>query len=89
VLVTQQDEDWLVEFARRSFGSIVSVVSRSLEQRRFVVQPQCCKFERTFGLLAWSRILSKQYERISKSSESNVYLASTQLMLQRLASAAT
>ena len=49
VLVDQGYKGWLVEFAKRWFGLIVDVVSRSPEQREFVVQPQRWKIERTFG----------------------------------------
>jgi putative transposase len=84
VLVDQGYKSWLVEFAKRWFGIIVEVVTRSPGQREFVVQPQRWKIERTFGWLDWSRILSKEYERTTESSESNIYLASTRLMLRRL-----
>jgi putative transposase len=85
VLVDQGYKSWLVEFTKQLFGIIVDVVSRSAEQREFVVQPQRWKIERTFGWLDWSRILSKEYERTTESSESNIYLASIRLMLRRLA----
>jgi putative transposase len=64
-------------------------VSRSPEQRTFVVQPQRWKIERTFGWLDWSRILSKEYERTTESSECDIYLASIRLLLQRLVSSPT
>jgi len=85
VLVDQGYKNWLVEFAKRWFGMIVDIVQRSPDQRAFVVQPQRWKIERTFGWLDWSRILSKEYERTTESSESDIYLASIRLMLRRLA----
>jgi putative transposase len=85
VLVDQGYKSWLVEFAKRWFGIIVDIVQRSPGQREFVVQPQRWKIERTFGWLDWSRILSKEYERTTESSECDVYLASIRIMLQRLA----
>jgi putative transposase len=84
ILVDQGYKSWLVEFAKHWFGIIVDVVTRSSEQREFVVQPQRWKIERTFGWLDWCRILSKEYERTTESSESNIYLASIRLMLRRL-----
>jgi putative transposase len=84
VLVDQGYKSWLVEFARRWFGIIVDIVKRPPEQREFVAQPQRWKIERTFGWLDWSRILSKEYERTTESSESNIYLTSIRLMLRRL-----
>jgi putative transposase len=89
VLVDQGYKGWLVEFAKRWFGIIVDVVSRSRDQHEFVVQPQRWKIERTFGWLDWSRILSKEYERTTESSESDIYLASIRLMLRRLGSSIT
>jgi putative transposase len=84
VLVDQGYKSWLIEFAKRWFGLIVDIVQRSPDQRAFVAQPQRWKIERTFGWLDWSRILSKEYERTTESSESNIYLASIRLMLRRL-----
>jgi putative transposase len=86
VLVDQGYKGWLVAFTKRWFGIIVDIVQRSPEQRGFVAQPQRWKIERTFGWLNWSRILSKEYERTTESSESNIYLASIRLMVRRLAS---
>jgi transposase len=63
---------------------IIAIVQRPPEQRDFVAQPQRWKIERTFGWLNWSRILSKEYERTTESSESDIYLASIRLMLRRL-----
>jgi len=84
VLVDQGYKSWLVEFVKRWFGIIVDIVQRSSDQREFIAQPQRWKIERTFGWLGWYRILSKEYERTTESSESNIYLASIRLMLRRL-----
>jgi transposase len=73
---------WLIDIAKQWFGMIVDIVQRPAAQCEFVVQPQRWRIERTFGWLDWSRILSKEYERTTESSESNVYLASIRLMLE-------
>ena len=65
-------KSWLVEFVKQWFGITVDIVQRSPELREFVVQSQRWKIERTFGWLDWSRILSKEYERTTESSESNI-----------------
>lgn len=88
-LVDQGYKNWLVEFAKRWFGIVVDIVQRPVAQREFVVQPQRSPIERTFGWLDWSRILSKEYERTTESSESNIYLACIRLMLRRLVSSPT
>jgi len=87
VLVDQGYKNWLVEFAKRWFDILVDIVARPRNQREFVAQPQRWKIERTFGWLDWSRILGKEYERTTESSESDIYLASIRLMLRRLAHA--
>ena len=85
VLVDQSYKGWLVQFAKRWFSIMVDIVQRPTAQRECVVQPQRWKIVRTFGWLDWSRILNKEYERTTESSESNIYLASIRLMLRRLA----
>jgi putative transposase len=85
VLVAQGYKGWLVEFAKRWFDLLVDIVARPRNQRAFVAQPQRWKIERTFGWLDWSRILGKEYERTTESSESDIYLASIRIMLQRIA----
>src|SRR4029450_5577553 len=54
VLVDQGEGSWLVEFAKRWFGIIVDVVTRSSEQREFVVQPQRWEIASTFGCVVWT-----------------------------------
>ena len=85
ILADQGYKDWLVAFAKRWFDIVVDIVARPRNQRACVAQPQRGKIERTFGWLDWSRILGKEYERTTESSESDIYLASIRLMLRRLA----
>jgi putative transposase len=54
--------------------------SRAFLPRRWVV-------ERTFSWLAQNRRLSKDYERLTETSEAFVYVAMTRLMVRRLACA--
>jgi len=84
ILVDQGYKDWIVALVKRWFGLTIEIVTRPAEQREFVPQPQRWKAERTLGWLDWSRILGKEYERTTESSESNIYLASIRLMLRRL-----
>ncbi len=86
VLVDQGYKSWLVEFAKRWFGIIVDIVQRPPEQHEFVVQPQRWKIERTFGWLDWSRVLSKEYERTTESSESDIYLGSSGVAVENIRS---
>jgi hypothetical protein len=84
--VDQEYKSWLVECAKRWFGGIVDIVQRPTGQHECIVQRQRGKIERTFGWLDWSRVRSSEYERITESSESDIYLASIRLMVGTLAS---
>jgi putative transposase len=55
-------------------------------QRGFAILPRRWVVERTFGWLYQSRRLSKDYERLSETSEALIYVAMTRLMLRRLTS---
>jgi len=62
---------------------VIDIVNRPKKQRAFVVQPQRWKVERTFGWFNWNRLLNKEVERTTESSECDLYLASIRLMLRR------
>jgi putative transposase len=85
ILVDQGYTKWFVELAKRWFNYAIAIVQRPKNQRAFVVQPLRWKVERTFGWFNWNRLLSKEYERTTESSESDLYLASIRLMLRRVA----
>jgi putative transposase len=84
ILVDQGYAQWFVELAKRWFNYAIEIVQRPKNQRGFVVQPLRWKVERTFGWFNWDRLLSKEYERTTESSESDLYLASIRLMLRRV-----
>ena len=84
IFVDQGYAQWLVDLAKRWFNYAIEIVNRPKHQRAFVVQPQRWKVERTFGWFNWYRLLSKEYERTTESSESDLYLASIRLMLRRV-----
>ena len=84
ILVDQGYAKWLVELAKRWFHYAIEIVNRPKGQRAFVVQPQRWKVERTYGWFNWNRLLYKEVERTTESSESDIYLASIRLMLRRV-----
>ena len=88
VLVDQGYTSWLVEYIKEWFHICIDIVKKAPEQRGFVVQPQRWKIERSFGWLNWSRILGKEYERTTESSETDIYIASIRLMLTRISHSA-
>ena len=62
----------------------LQVVLREYKQKVFKVQARRWVVERTFGWLGRYRRLSKDYERLTQTSETMIYLAMTRLMLTRL-----
>jgi putative transposase len=62
----------------------LEIVSRPPTEKGWVKLPRRWVVERTFAWLGRYRINSKEYERLSESSESQVYVSSIQLMLKRL-----
>jgi putative transposase len=74
----------LVEWVKQQFRFILEIVTRDQAQKGFVVLPKRWIVERTFAWLGRNRILSKEYERLTQTSESDVYIASIRMMLRRL-----
>ena len=77
--------EWVWKLRKRRRIEL-EIVKRKYNQEGFVVLPRRWVVERTFGWLGRSRRLSKDYERLTASSETMIYLAMTRLMLKRLAS---
>lgn len=73
----------LLEWVKARFKFILEVVLRSDEQKGFVVLPRRW-VERTFAWLGNNRRLSKDYERLTETSEAFVQIAMMRLMLLRL-----
>lgn len=70
--------------ARRLYGIKVEVVRKPEDQRGFVLLPRRWVVERSIAWQGRSRRLSKDYEHAAEYSESWCYLASIQLLLNRL-----
>ncbi len=62
----------------------LEIVSRPPDAKGWVKLPRRWVVERTFAWLGRYRINSKEYERLTTSSESQVYVSSIQLLLKRL-----
>jgi putative transposase len=62
----------------------LEIVSRAPDETGWVKLPHRWVVERTFAWLGRYRINSKEYERLTQSSESQVYISSILLMLKRL-----
>lgn len=74
-----------VEWVQRKFAWTVEIVKRSDIAKGFKLLPHRWIVERTFGWFENYRILAKDYEYSTKSSECMIYLAMLHLMLRRLA----
>jgi putative transposase len=76
----------LFEWVFSEFNCILEVVQRRKGKKGFHVLPRRWVVERTFAWLGRSRRLSRDYEREPRSSESQVYLASSRLLLRQICS---
>src|SRR3990172_10099049 len=74
----------LIDWTRKLGHWVLQIVKRSDKVTGFVVLPKRWIVERTFAWLGRYRRLSKDYETLTESSESVIYLAMTHLMLRRL-----
>jgi len=75
----------LVKWAAEQAWFVLQPVLRCDDLKGFVVLPRRWVVERTLAWLTQCRRLSKDYERLSASSEAMIYIAMTRLMLRRLA----
>jgi putative transposase len=74
----------LVEWVKRKFGWTLQIVERMGGQSGFVLLPKRWIVERTIAWLSRQRRLSRDYERLPKTSEAFMYVAMIRLMLKRL-----
>ena len=73
---------WAEEWAKE--GQTVDW-QKLMPQRGFVVLPRRWVVERTFSWLSQNRRMSKDYERLTETSEAFIYVAMSRLMVRRLA----
>jgi len=64
---------------------ILEVIKRPENTKGFILLPKRWVVERTFGWFNWYRRLSKDYEVLTETSETFIYVAMTRLLLRRLA----
>ena len=75
-----------VSTLRRDNPVELEIVKRSDQLKGFHVLPRRWVVERTFGWLGRQRRLSKDYELLTQTSETMIYVAMIGLMLRRLSS---
>ena len=74
----------LSEWVKDTFNCDLEIVKKKKKAKGFHVLPRRWVVERTFAWLGRSRRLSKDYERNPMSSESQVYCASSRLLLRQI-----
>jgi putative transposase len=74
----------LVERVKRLFRFVLTLVQRDRKRKGWYVLPKRWIVERAFGWFGRYRLLSKEYEHKTTSSETDVYVASIRMMLYRL-----
>ena len=72
--------DWVANLT----GWLWEVVKRSDKLTGFVLLPKRWVVERSFAWLSFNRRLSKDYEKLTRNSESALYVAMLPMMLKRL-----
>ncbi len=73
----------LVTWVREKFKIILEIVRRSEDAKGFQVLPRRWVVERSFGWLGRCRRMSKDYERLTETSETFIYIAMIGIMLRR------
>ena len=75
----------LIDWVKTAFAWTLQIVEKLGGQVGFQVLPKRWLVERTFSWLNRQRRLSKDYERLTATSEAFVYVAMLNLMIRRLA----
>lgn len=76
----------LVIWVKRNLKCRLEIIKRSDKAQGFQVQPHRWIVERTFAWFGNYRLLDKEHETTLESSEGDIYLVMTRIMLRRMAS---
>jgi putative transposase len=78
------EKRWLIDWVRSECGWELEITKRSDQEKGFKVLPKRWVVERTFGWLGRYRRLSKDYERLTETSEARSRMAMIHIMVRRL-----
>jgi putative transposase len=78
------EKQWLIDWVRTQCGWELTITKRSDKEKGFKVLPKRWVVERTFGWLGRYRRLSKDYERLTETSEAMIQMAMIHIMVRRL-----
>lgn len=79
----------LINWARETWNIDLEIVKRSDQMKGFLVLPKRWIVERTLAWISRYRRLARDYERLTKTAETMIYIALTKLMLTRIARCCT
>jgi putative transposase len=78
------EKEWRIAWVKSECGWELQVVKRTDKDKGFKVLPKRWVVERTFAWLGRYRRLSKDYEKLTGSSEAMIQMAMIHIMLRRL-----
>jgi putative transposase len=78
------EKQWLIDWVKRECGWELQVIRRTDKEKGFKLLPKRWVVERTFGWLGRYRRLSKDYEKLTETSEAMIQMAMIHIMLRRL-----
>ena len=78
------EKQWLIDWVRSECGWELQVIKRTDKEKGFKLLPKRWVVERTFGWLGRYRRLSKDYEKLTETSEAMIQMAMIHIMLRRL-----
>ena len=74
----------LIDRVKQRWDWTLAIVKRAAGEQGFAVLPHRWVVERTFGWFGRYRVLSKDYEQLTESSEAIILIVMIQVMLKRL-----
>jgi putative transposase len=78
------EKQWLIDWVKDECGWELQVIKRTDKEKGFKLLPKRWVVERTFAWLGRYRRLSKDYERLTETSEAMIQMAMIHIMLRRL-----
>jgi putative transposase len=78
------EKQWLIEWVRSECGWELQIIKRSDREKGFKLLPKRWVVERTFAWLGRYHRLSKDYEKLTETSEAMIQMAMIHIMVRRL-----
>jgi len=78
------EKEWLIAWVKSECGWELQVIKRTDKDKGFKLLPKRWVVERTFAWLGRYRRLSKDYEKLTETSEAMIHMAMIHIMVRRL-----